>query len=122
MELSFFRYCDNNNNVLQWNSESFVIPYYYPVDQKVHRYFVDVAATFKQANGGTKTFLIEIKPYAETKPPAEPKRKTKKALERYKNQILTWEKNKAKWKAAREYCKKHGLEFMIITEKELFKK
>jgi hypothetical protein len=33
--------------------------------------------------------------------------------------VLTWGKNEAKWKAAREYAKDRGWEFVILTEKEL---
>jgi hypothetical protein len=32
---------------------------------------------------------------------------------------MTWGVNSAKWKAAREFCKDRGYEFVIITEKEL---
>ena len=30
--------------------------------------------------------------------------------------------NQAKWAAAKRVCDKHGWEFMIITEKQLFRK
>ncbi len=28
LELKFFRFCDNNPNVVKWGSENIVIPYY----------------------------------------------------------------------------------------------
>jgi hypothetical protein len=33
--------------------------------------------------------------------------------------VQTWGVNDAKWKAARIYAKQRGLEFIILTEKEL---
>ena len=38
---------------------------------------------------------------------------------RYINEVVTWSVNKAKWKAAEEFCKDQNWEFMLITEKEL---
>ena len=38
---------------------------------------------------------------------------------RYINEVVTWSVNKAKWKAATEFCKDQNWEFMLITEKEL---
>ena len=38
---------------------------------------------------------------------------------RYISEVVTWSVNKAKWKAATEFCKDYGWEFMLITEKEL---
>ena len=121
-EYHFFKHCDLNENVLKWNSEGLVIPYVSPVDNKIHRYFVDIVVTYKQKDGGSKTFLVEIKPYEQTKPPKEPKRKTKKAMNNYKNAVKTYAVNQAKWKAARDFAAKHGYEFVVITENELFKK
>ena len=39
-ELKFMKWCDNNTSVLEWGSETMIIPYKSPVDSKVHRYFV----------------------------------------------------------------------------------
>ena len=40
-ELKFMKWCDTNSSVLEWGSETTVIPYKSPVDNKIHRYFVD---------------------------------------------------------------------------------
>ena len=40
-ERKFCRYCDLNENILEWGSEEFYIPYVSPVDRKVHKYFPD---------------------------------------------------------------------------------
>ena len=60
-----FYWCDNNTNIQKWQSEETVIPYYYDVDKKYHRYFMDLKITFKDG----KTILVEIKPEKETMPP-----------------------------------------------------
>lgn len=85
-----------------------------PVDQKMHRYFVDAKATFKYQDGTKKTFLIEIKPYAQTLPPKQT-RNQKRLLE----ESMTYAVNQAKWEAATKYAKKCGYEFKVITEKEI---
>jgi len=104
-----FQWCDNNTNVKEWSSEEVVIPYYYDVDKKYHRYFVDLKIVTKE-----KTMLVEIKPAKETEPPIGEKR-TKK----YINEGLTYIKNMNKWEAANEYAKDRGWEFQIWTEKTL---
>lgn len=114
-ETRFAQWCDNNSNVVQWSSETTVIPYICPTDNKRHRYFVDFKIQVKDANGGTKTYVVEVKPDKQTRPPEIPKRKSKQ----YINEVMTWGKNDAKWKAAREYCKDRGYEFVILTEYDL---
>ena len=42
-----FQWCDKNPKVKQWSSEEIVIPYYYEVDKKYHRYFVDMKIVWK---------------------------------------------------------------------------
>jgi len=121
-ELRMFIYCDTTSSVVSWNSEGFVIKYFLNTDQKWHRYFVDLAMSVKQPSGDVKHYLVEIKPYDQTIPPKQPKRMTERTKSRYMDSILTWEKNKAKWVYAREFCRQNGMEFLIITENELFKK
>ena len=41
-ERQFFRWCEDNSDVVRWSSESVVIPYRCKTDNKMHRYFVDV--------------------------------------------------------------------------------
>ncbi len=67
-ELKFFKFCDGNPNVLEWTSEGIIIPYVSPVDNKVHRYFVDNMVYIKEGEV-TKRYLIEIKPSKQTQPP-----------------------------------------------------
>lgn len=114
-ELKFMNWCDSNAAVLKWASETTVIPYICPTDNRPHRYFVDFKIQVKDRSGSTKTYLVEIKPDKQTRPPEIPQRKTK----RYIAEVMTWGKNDAKWKAAREYCKDRGYEFVILTENHL---
>jgi hypothetical protein len=78
---------------------------------------VDFTARVNTSNGRTKTVLIEVKPYAQTIPPTI--QESKKKSKRYINEVMTWGINSAKWKAAKEYCKDRGYEFVIMTEKNL---
>jgi hypothetical protein len=117
-----FIFLDLNESVISWNSEDIVIPYHYPIDNKMHRYHVDLLATFKTVDGGTKTLLMEIKPYVETLPPKQPKRKTEKSMMNYQRAIETYIKNQSKWQAAKEFANNNGIEFIVLTENELFGK
>jgi hypothetical protein len=114
-ELRFMIWADTKPSVLKWRSEETVIPYVSPIDNKIHRYFVDFQLQVKTSSGVLKTYLIEIKPKQQTVPPAPQQRVTKKYLE----EVMTWGKNEAKWKYAKEYCKDRGWEFLILTEKDL---
>lgn len=109
------KYCmmhfDSQSTVKSWSSEEIVIPYYYDVDGRYHRYFTDFFVEY--TNG--KKVLIEVKPFNQTHPPKKPKRKTKK----YINEGYTYVKNKCKWTAAERYCEERDWTFLIWTEKEL---
>ncbi len=114
-ETRFAAWCDRNPQVIKWQSEEIVIPYRCPTDNKIHRYYVDFRIQVKDKQGLLKTYLVEVKPECQTKPPEYPGRKTK----RYITEALTFMKNQAKWKAADNYAKDRGWEFMIINEHHL---
>lgn len=114
-ERKFAIWCDSNSAVLKWVSEETIIPYVCPTDNRVHRYFVDFKIRVKDSSGNIRTYLIEVKPDKQTRPPETPKRKTKQ----YIIEVMTWGKNEAKWKAARNYCADRGYEFKILTEYDL---
>jgi hypothetical protein len=59
--------------------------------------------------------IIEVKPAAQTQPPAVQKKPTK----RYITEVMTYGVNQAKWKAAAEYCADRKWSFHIFTEREL---
>jgi len=115
-ELKFFRWADENSNVLVWGSENIIVPYISPVDGKAHRYYVDNFVVIKEG-AQTKKYLIEIKPFSQTQPPQTSKRKKQQTIV---YEQVQWVVNNAKWSAAKAYAKKHDAEFLIITEKDLF--
>jgi len=115
-ERKFMRYCDLNENVNQWQSEEFWIPYRSPLDNRIHRYFPDFFVKYKDKDGKTRTVVIEIKPKKEVKmPERNPKRRTKS----WAYSVQTWVVNQAKWEAAKEYCADRNYEFRIMTEEDL---
>lgn len=105
---------DTNPSVLEFSSEELVIPYVSPVDGRVHRYFPDFVIKVRTREGKIEQQIIEVKPYKQTLPP-KGKRATKYLIEEYKTYAI----NQAKWAAAEEFCKKHNMRFVIMTEKEL---
>jgi hypothetical protein len=114
-ELRFMKWCDKNPSVEEWGSETVIVPYISPLDRKVHRYFVDFYVKVRSKTGDLQKYLIEIKPERFTKPPAIPKKKTKKFID----EVFQYGVNDAKWKAAFEFCKDRNMTFMILTEKDL---
>lgn len=118
-EQKMCQWLDFNPAVLKWGSETVVIPYFYEIDNKWHRYFVDFIMTVKNSKGIEVTYLIEIKPKKDTVA-NKPKRMTEKAQMNYTRALLTKSKNEAKWKAATEYATQNGMTFKVITEDELF--
>jgi hypothetical protein len=76
---------------------------------------VDFQIQVVKRDGTIQTYLVEIKPAAQTLPPIYPGRKT----QRYLTESMTYVKNRAKWEAAERYALDRGWEFKIITEHEL---
>ena len=114
-ERKFCQWCDMNNSIISWASEEFSIPYVSPKDNRVHKYYPDYLIKVKEKNDMIKTYVVEVKPYKQTLPPKTPKRKTKS----YLTECVTYAVNQAKWKAAKEFCEDHRIEFKVVTEKEL---
>ena len=110
-ERNAFRWCEANPKVKLWNSEEVVVPYKYQVDNKLHRYYVDLLIQMDNK----ETYLIEIKPKAQTQPPKKRSRKTK----RYINEQLDYIKNQDKWEAADAFAKHKGWKFQVWTEETL---
>lgn len=113
-ELRVMKWLDENPSVLWWSSEELVIRYRSPIDQKIHRYFPDFVTRLKQKSGGEVTMVIEIKPYKQTIKPVQ-KRKTKRFLQ----EAATYAVNQEKWRAADLFCKEHGWQFKVLTEKDI---
>jgi len=114
-ELKFMNFCDLREDVLQWQSEEFFIPYKNPIDGRMHRYFPDFLVKVRNSSGIVETWVVEIKPGHQTKEPRPQKRLTKK----YLNEVKTYAINKYKWDYAEDWCKDRGYKFVIFTEREL---
>ncbi len=115
LELKFYRFCDNNPNVMEWGSEEIIVEYYDSVQRKNRKYFIDAYVKIREGDI-IKKYLVEVKPWKQTQEPVSSKGK-KKANLLYEK--ISYQNNCDKWKFAKEFAKKHGMEFIIITEKEL---
>lgn len=114
-ERKFMVYCDLNENVLEWGSEEFWIPYRSPIDSRVHRYFPDFYIKVRESNGSIVKYVIEVKPKKQCKEPKVQSKKTKS----YIYEVTEYAKNQAKWKAARDFCEDRKWQFKILTEDDL---
>ena len=111
-ELVFMQFCDNNNSVLQWASESMVIKYRHPLTGKPTNYIPDFFVLYENKRGQKVAEIVEIKP----KKQSIIESKVASARDRAVVAI-----NHAKWAAANAYCKAQGLTFRVITEDDLFR-
>ena len=109
------KWCDLNESILEWGSETTIIPYKSPVDNKIHRYFVDFYIKVRNKDGIVKKYLVEIKPEKFTKPPDIPKKQTKRFIQ----EVFNYGINQAKWKNADQFCQDRGWKFLVLTEKDL---
>lgn len=109
LELKFMRFFDLNSAILKWNSEDVIVKYLDETTNKIRRYFVDFYIKLVDINKQVKEYLVEIKPYQQVNP------------KRFKNDYskLQYIKNVSKWKAAERYAKSVGVEFLILTERDL---
>jgi len=114
-ELKFMKYCDSNQNILEWGSEEIIIPYKSPLDNRYHRYFPDFYIKVRENTGQIKKMIIEIKPKKQCIEPKVQKIKTKS----YVREVCEYVKNQAKWEAATDFCKDRMMDFKVLTESEL---
>ena len=114
-ELKFMKWCDSNSSVLEWGSETVIIPYRSPVDNNVHRYFVDFYIKIEDKDKKILKYLIEIKPEKFTKPPPIPQKQTKRFIQ----EVFNYGINQSKWKAASSFCDDRGWKFLVLTERDL---
>lgn len=114
-ERKFMKFCDDKKSILQWSSEEVIVPYRSPIDNRMHRYYVDFLVTSVNRNGIKETLLIEVKPKRQCKPPKKKSRVTKG----YIKEVKAWGINSAKWEAATEYAENKGWKFIILTEDDL---
>ena len=110
-ELTFMNFCDNNDSIIYWASESINIPYKNPFSNKQTIYVPDFFVVYKDKMGKLLAEVIEIKPKKQTLI------ESKVASQKDK---LTVALNHIKWDAAQKYCKRFGYTFGVITEDDIF--
>ena len=110
-EQAFMRFCDNNDNIVMWASESINIPYRNPLTGKNTIYVPDFLIQYRNKNNKVVTELIEIKPKKQSVLES-------KASQRDKAIVAV---NYAKWAAAQKWCQRQGIVFRVITEDDIFK-
>ena len=110
-EHSFMRFCDTNDNILQWASESIKIPYQHPITGRQTIYVPDFLITYRTRDNTMRAELIEIKPKGQSviSEGQKPRDRAVVAV------------NYAKWAAAQKWCARQGLSFRVITEDDMFR-
>lgn len=123
-EEKFCKWLDYNKNVVEWASEPYRIPYVDPtrgrngiLDEKMGKrrtYYPDFYIQFTNR----KKYIIEVKPEKHTRMPKNKGKKSKKTMVERKRIYLV---NTAKFESAKKFAKKLGMEFLVLTERELFR-
>lgn len=109
-EHSFMRFCDTNDHILQWASESIRIPYLNPITGKQTIYVPDFLITYRTRNNQVRAELIEIKPKGQSVIESKMKSRDRAVVA----------VNYAKWDAATKWARRNGLTFRVITETDMF--
>lgn len=110
-ELTFMNFCDNNDSIIYWASESIKVPYRHPLTGKPTIYIPDFFVVYQNKRGQQVAEVVEIKPKKESI--IESKRANARTMA-----IVAV--NHAKWAAANAYCRANGLTFRVITEDDIF--
>jgi hypothetical protein len=110
-ELSFMIFLDNNNNVMQWASESIQIPYRNPVTGKQSIYVPDFLITYRTRQNTLIAEVIEIKP----------KKQSIIESKMSNRDRMVVAINYAKWDSATKWCNRNGLKFRVLTEEDMFR-
>lgn len=116
-EEAFCKYCDSNSKIKRWSSESIEIPYINAVDGKRHRYYPDFYIEVEVSNQIQK-HVIEVKPHGFLKKPKKPKKQTIKSIKNYNDSLKRYITILSKTNEAKQFCKKRGMKFSFVTEKE----
>jgi hypothetical protein len=110
-EFTFMTFCDNNPAVLHWASESVKIPYRDPLTGKNTVYVPDFLIVYVDKNQKKHAELIEIKPGNQA---------IKENVGKNPMNQAAYIRNLAKWEAAQAWCKKYGLRFRVVSERDIF--
>lgn len=109
-EWAFMNFCDNNDNILQWASESIQIPYRHPLTGRQTIYVPDFFITYRGRDNQVRAELVEIKPKKQSIVES-------KASARDRATVAV---NYAKWDAASKWAQRQGIVFRVITEDQIF--
>ncbi len=104
---------DRNDDVISWayEPEGIKIPYPDPITGTQKIYIPDFFMSFvDRANSEEKSIMIEVKPSHEAS--AESARNDQDRL------LVA--RNMAKWASASWWCQRHGVDFRVMTEGNLF--
>jgi hypothetical protein len=110
-ELTVMKMCDENEAIQQWASESIKIPYRDPLTGKPTIYVPDFLVVFVDNKKKKRAEVWEIKPLNQT---------LKEHVGKNPYNQAQYVKNMVKWAAAKAYCQQNGMNFRIITEKDLY--
>lgn len=110
-EHAFMRFCDTNDHVLQWASESIVIPYRHPLTGKNTNYVPDFLVVYRTKNNKMCAEVVEIKPKKQSLLESKMSARDRAVVA----------VNYAKWNAATKWCRRQGLVFRVITEDDIFR-
>lgn len=114
---------DNHPYVTMWSSESIEIKYRHPLTGRWTVYIPDYLVVYHDGKGRSFGEIVEIKPLKESvfedesgnwRAAITPKGRGAREV------VATQVVNMAKWQAAKAYCRKMGLKFTVLTERELF--
>lgn len=110
-EMTFMMFCDNNPSIQEWASEPIKIPYRDPLTGKQTIYVPDFLIKYIDKNMKQHAELIEIKPANQT---------LKEKVGKNPYNQAQYVKNMAKWSAATDWARNHGLRFRVINEQDIY--
>jgi hypothetical protein len=110
-EWSFMNTCDTHPSIQRWASEAISIPYRDPLTNRQTIYVPDFFIQYVDKTGKMFVELIEVKPSNQA---------TLESVGKSKYNQAQFVKNQAKWQAAQIWCKRQGIKFRVLSEKDLF--
>lgn len=120
-EKRFATYCDVNDRIVAWSSETIQIPYHNPVEGVMKTYNLDYYIKVKRDDGTLKEYIVEVKPVKKLEKPELPQgRITEKRMNDHIYQMKEYAVNMYKFQAAKEWAASRGWEFIVVTENFLF--
>ena len=110
-EFAFMKFGDENPAIQGRASEAVKIPFRNPFTGRATIYVPDFFIQYKTKKGKNMVELIEVKPDNQV---------TMETAGKSKHNQAHVALNMEKWEAARAYCKSKGLNFRVVTEKDMF--